>query len=71
MAHDHNMLIVWLLSLSSQRTRKEKKIKNDFDVTTDVNYGVASFSSWTKSIICNPKTSTMRIGGPPMTNASF
>ena len=40
--------------------RKKKEI---FDVATGMIYGVASFSSWSKSI-CDSKTNIMRIRGP-------
>jgi hypothetical protein len=36
--------------------------KVDFDVATNVKYGVASFFSWFKSI-CNEETGITRIGG--------
>jgi hypothetical protein len=49
-------------------SRKEKK--DNSDVLTGVNYGVASFSSWSKSI-CNPKIGGTRIRGSPKTIASF
>lgn len=45
--------ILWTL-------RKKKEIS---DVATGMIYGVASFSSWTKSM-CDSKTSIMRIIGP-------
>ena len=48
---------------------KERKGDN-VDVAIGMNYGVASFFSWFKSI-CNPKTNIMRIRGPPMTTTSF
>ena len=38
--------------------------KNDnSDIANDVNYGVASFLSWWKSV-CNPETGITRIRGP-------
>ena len=44
--------------------------KDDFDVATIVKYGVASFSSWSKSI-CNGEMGITRIGGPRMNIAFF
>ena len=49
-------------------TRNEKERKKD--VATGMKYGVASFSSWSKST-CNPKTCMPRIREPPTTTASF
>ena len=43
--------------------RSERK-KDNSDVGVGVSYGVASFSSWSKSI-CNPKPGIARIRGPP------
>ena len=43
--------------------KKEKK--DDSNVDTFVNYGVASFSSWSKSI-CNLETNVMIIRGALM-----
>jgi hypothetical protein len=48
---------------------KQWKI-DDSDVATGMNYGVASFSSWSKST-CNPKTGLVRIRGSPKTTASI
>ena len=44
--------------------------KDDFDVATGVNYGVASSLSRSKFICC-PEMGTMRIKGPPKTTAIF
>jgi hypothetical protein len=46
------------------------KRNDDSNVVIVVNYGVASFSSWSKSI-CNPETCITRIRRPLMTIASF
>ena len=48
----------------------QKRKKGDFNFATGVNYGVASFSSWSKSI-CNLIMGIMRFKGPPTTIASF
>jgi len=53
----------------NQERKKERK-KDDFDVATGVNYGVASFSGWSKSI-WDPVMGITRIRGPPTTIASF
>ena len=50
-------------------SKREGK-KDNSDVATGVNYGVASSSSSSKSIY-NPKQGIMRIRGPPKTSASF
>ena len=44
--------------------------KDDYDVVTNVNYGVALFPSWAKSI-CNGEMGITRIRAPPTTIASF
>lgn len=44
--------------------------KDDSDVATSVNFGVASFFSWLKSV-CSPEVGTTRIRGPLKTIASF
>lgn len=49
--------------------KKETK-KDDFDVGTKVNYGVALFLSWSKSM-CNLTTDIMRIRYLLNTIASF
>ena len=46
------------------------KEKDDSGVATGVNYGVASFSSWSKSG-CNLDTGIMRIIEPPTTAAFY
>lgn len=48
---------------------RRKKKKDDSDVATGVKYGVASFSSWSKSI-CNLEIDFSRIRGLPKTTAS-
>ena len=50
--------------------KKKKEKKDDTDAATGVSYGVASFSSWSKSI-CNPQMGFTRIRRPPKTIASF
>lgn len=47
---------------------RRKKKKDDSDVATGVKYGVASFSSWSKSI-CNLEIDFSRIRGLPKTIA--
>lgn len=42
----------------------------DFNVAIGMNYGIASFASWLKSL-CNLETCITRIGEPPLTIASF
>ena len=42
---------------------KERKKKDDSNVVTGMNYGVASFLSWSTSI-CNHETSISRIRVP-------
>ena len=50
---------------------KRSKRKNDGDdVAKGVDYGVASFSSWSKSI-CNPVTCIRRIRGSPTTSVFY
>ena len=44
--------------------------RDDSDVATGVNYGVASSSSWCKSV-CHPETGMMRTRGPLKITASF
>ena len=45
------------------RGRKKERKKDDSDVATDVDYGVALFSSWSKSI-SNPETAIREIEPP-------
>ena len=49
------IIILSFLVCVSPRERKNDR----FDVATTMNYGVASFLSWSKSI-CNPKMGIMR-----------
>ena len=55
---------------ASREKPKERKKERQLDVVTDMNYGVASFSNWSKSI-CTPKTGIVRGKGPLKTLASF
>ena len=59
--------MIFFIKLIKQEKRKEKK-KND--VATSVNYGVAFFSNWFKSIY-NPDTSNTKMRFLPNTTASF
>ena len=53
------------------RIRAERKEKKDnSNIATSVNYGVASFSSWSKCI-CNTETGIIRNREPSTTTASF
>lgn len=56
--------VYFIKSMASSKCEKD-----DFDVATGVKYGVASFSSCSKSI-CDPKSSIMRNRGSPKTIAS-
>ena len=49
--------------------KKERK-KDDSAVATGMQYGVASFSSWSRSV-CNLETGIMRIRETLMTTAFF
>ena len=52
-------------------TTKQNKIeKADFDVATDVNYGVVSFLSWPKSI-CTSEMDILKTREPLTIIASF
>jgi hypothetical protein len=54
------MLDFFYTYLHVKRKKKSKKRKKyDLNVATNVNYGFASFLSWSKSIY-NPKTCTSR-----------
>ena len=50
--------------------KRRKRKNDDDDVANGVDYGVASFSSWFKSI-CNPVTCIRRIKGSPTTIVSY
>ena len=49
--------------------KKERK-KDNSNVATSMNCGIAFFSSWSKSM-CNPETGITRIRGPLTTTTSF
>jgi hypothetical protein len=59
-----------LKMLTPAGARKKEIRKDKFNVTTGMNYGVASFLSWSKSI-CNPEIGIIEIRGPLRSNASF
>jgi hypothetical protein len=67
------ILKMWLQGAAFFEFRRfviKKKRRVDFDIATGMNYGVASYLSWSR-FLYNSETDITRIEGPPKITAPF